>query len=39
MPGPQPEIAVMGPDGAINIIFRKEIEAAKNKEKKASRAQ
>jgi acetyl-CoA carboxylase carboxyltransferase component len=24
----------MGPDGAINIIFRKEIEAAKNKEKK-----
>ena len=24
----------MGPDGAINIIFRKEIEAAKDKEKK-----
>ena len=24
----------MGPDGAINIIFRKEIEKAKNKEKK-----
>ena len=31
---PTAEIAVMGPDGAINIIFRKEIEAAKNKEKK-----
>jgi acetyl-CoA carboxylase carboxyltransferase component len=25
---------VIGPDGAINIIFRKEIEAAKGKEKK-----
>ncbi|MHA2020474.1 MAG: acyl-CoA carboxylase subunit beta, partial [Candidatus Thorarchaeota archaeon] len=31
---PTAEIAVMGPDGAINIIFRKEIAAAKNKEKK-----
>ena len=31
---PTAEIAVMGPDGAINIIFRKEIEAAKDKEKK-----
>lgn len=31
---PNAEIAVMGPDGAINIIFRKEIEAAKDKEKK-----
>jgi hypothetical protein len=28
------EIAVMGPDGAINIIFCKEIADAKNKEKK-----
>jgi len=31
---PMAEIAVMGPDGAINIIFRKEIAAAKDKEKK-----
>ncbi|MGY5859977.1 MAG: carboxyl transferase domain-containing protein [Candidatus Thorarchaeota archaeon] len=31
---PTAEIAVMGPDGAINIIFRKEIAAAKDKEKK-----
>ncbi|NHI82693.1 MAG: methylmalonyl-CoA carboxyltransferase [Candidatus Thorarchaeota archaeon] len=31
---PTAEIAVMGPDGAINIIFRKEIEKAKDKEKK-----
>lgn len=27
---PTAEIAVMGPDGATNIIFRKEIEAAEN---------
>lgn len=27
---PQAEIAVMGPDGAANIIFRKEITAAEN---------
>jgi acetyl-CoA carboxylase carboxyltransferase component len=31
---PGSQIAVMGPDGAINIIFRKEIAAAKNKDKK-----
>ncbi len=31
---PTAEIAVMGPDGAINIIFRKEIKAAEDKEKK-----
>ena len=31
---PTAEITVMGPDGAINIIFRNEIEAAKDKEKK-----
>jgi acetyl-CoA/propionyl-CoA carboxylase carboxyl transferase subunit len=31
---PTAEIAVMGPDGAINIIFRKEIGRAKDKEKK-----
>jgi len=30
---PTAEIAVMGPDGAINIIFRREIEKAKDKEK------
>ena len=27
---PTAEIAVMGPDGAANIIFRKEIEASEN---------
>ncbi|MHA1930690.1 MAG: acyl-CoA carboxylase subunit beta, partial [Candidatus Thorarchaeota archaeon] len=31
---PGAEIAVMGPDGAINIVFRKEIAAAKDKVKK-----
>jgi len=31
---PGSRIAVMGPDGACNIIHRKEIEAAKNPEKK-----
>lgn len=31
---PSAEIAVMGPDGAVNIIFGKEIERAKNPEKK-----
>jgi acetyl-CoA carboxylase carboxyltransferase component len=31
---PTAEIAVMGPDGAINIIFRREIEKAKDKEKR-----
>ncbi|MDV3293821.1 MAG: acyl-CoA carboxylase subunit beta [Nitrososphaerales archaeon] len=30
---PAAEIAVMGPEGAINVVFRKEIEAAKDKEK------
>lgn len=29
---PSAEIAVMGPEGAINIIFRRELESAKNKE-------
>ncbi|MCA9770940.1 MAG: methylmalonyl-CoA carboxyltransferase, partial [Myxococcales bacterium] len=28
---PTAEVAVMGPDGAINIIFRKEIDAADDK--------
>ncbi|GMU61991.1 MAG: hypothetical protein AMXMBFR34_37540 [Myxococcaceae bacterium] len=27
---PTAEIAVMGPDGAVNIIFRKELEGAKD---------
>ena len=27
---PQAEIAVMGPDGAVNIIFKKQIEASKD---------
>ncbi len=31
---PTAEIAVMGPDGAINIVFRKEIDEAADKEKK-----
>ncbi len=31
---PTSEIAVMGPDGAVNIIFRKEISSAENKEEK-----
>jgi len=30
---PGAEIAVMGPDGAVNIVFRKEIESAKDPEK------
>lgn len=30
---PSAEIAVMGPKGAVEIIFRKEIEAAKDREK------
>lgn len=31
---PSAEIAVMGPEGAVNIIFRKEIEAADDPEKR-----
>lgn len=31
---PSAELAVMGPDGAVNIIFRKEIQAAKDAKKK-----
>ena len=31
---PSAEIAVMGPDGAVNIVFRREIEAAKDPEAK-----
>jgi len=31
---PGAEIAVMGPQGAVNIVFRKEIEAAEDKEAK-----
>ena len=33
---PTAEIAVMGPNGAINIIFRKEIQSAKDPEQKHS---
>jgi propionyl-CoA carboxylase beta chain len=33
---PTAEIAVMGPDGAVNIIFRKELAKAKNPDKKKS---
>jgi len=31
---PSAEIAVMGPDGAVNVIFRREIEAAADREAK-----
>jgi acetyl-CoA carboxylase carboxyltransferase component len=31
---PSTEIAVMGPDGAINIVFRKELEESKEPEKR-----
>jgi propionyl-CoA carboxylase beta chain len=31
---PSAEIAVMGPDGAVNIVFRREIEAAADPEAK-----
>ncbi len=31
---PSSEIAVMGPDGAVNIVFRKEIEKAEDKKKR-----
>ncbi|MGD8566354.1 MAG: carboxyl transferase domain-containing protein [Candidatus Bathyarchaeota archaeon] len=34
---PTAEIAVMGPHGAINIIFRKDIEGAKDPEKKRAK--
>jgi propionyl-CoA carboxylase beta chain len=32
---PSAELAVMGPDGAVNIVFRKDIEAAKDAKNKA----
>ncbi len=31
---PSAEIAVMGPEGAVNIIFREELAKAENKEKR-----
>ena len=31
---PSAEIAVMGPEGAVNVVFRREIEAAKDKVKR-----
>lgn len=34
---PTAEIAVMGPDGAANIIFRKEIQSAQNPEEERKR--
>ena len=34
---PTAEIAVMGPDGAVNIVFRNEIEKAKDKNKERER--
>ncbi len=36
---PTAEISVMGPDGAVNIIFRKQIEAAPEEERDAVRLQ
>ncbi len=36
---PTAEIAVMGPDGAVNILFRKELEKAKNPEEKRKELQ
>ena len=33
---PSAEIAVMGPEGAVNIVFRKEIEAARDPKKRAA---
>jgi acetyl-CoA carboxylase carboxyltransferase component len=33
---PTAEIAVMGPEGAVNIVFRKEIEKADDKERRRS---
>jgi propionyl-CoA carboxylase beta chain len=34
---PTAEIAVMGPEGAVNIVFRKEIQGAKDKEAEKER--
>ena len=34
---PRAEIAVMGPEGAVNIVFRKEIEAAQDPEAERAR--
>ena len=31
---PTAEIAVMGPEGAVNVVFRKEIEKAEDKEQR-----
>lgn len=36
---PTAEIAVMGPDGAVNILFRKEIDAAKDADAKRKEMQ
>jgi hypothetical protein len=36
---PTAEISVMGPEGAVNIIFRKQIEAAPEEERDALRSQ
>jgi len=36
---PSAEIAVMGPEGAVNIVFRKELEGLKGAELAAKRAE
>ena len=36
---PTAEIAVMGPDGAVNILFRKDIDKAGNPEEKRKELQ
>jgi propionyl-CoA carboxylase beta chain len=35
---PTAEVAVMGPEGAVNIVYRRELEKAKEKDKEAERA-
>src|SRR5207237_2286338 len=34
---PTAEIAVMGPEGAVNIVYKRELEKAKNKEQERAR--
>src|ERR1041385_928149 len=34
---PTAEIAVMGPEGAVNIVYKRELEKAKNKEEERAK--
>src|SRR3712207_6968583 len=36
---PSAEVAVMGPEGAVNIIFRKELEEAQDPERRRARSE